>query len=115
MFCNNCGTQLPDTASFCSKCGNAINRVYVQSPPPQVVHVTNRVSYQGNYVNKSKWTTFVLCLFLGWLGVHRFYVGKTGTGLLWLFTAGFLGVGAFIDLIIILCDGFRDKMGQPLV
>ena len=118
MFCSKCGTQLPDSASFCSACGNAVRAGApvqpMQQPTINIVN-SNTFSVGGGYVNKSKWTAFFLCLFLGCLGVHRFYVGKTGTGLLWLFTLGFGGFGAFIDLIIILCDGFRDKMGQPLV
>ncbi len=46
--------------------------------------------------------------------MHRFYVGKVGTGILWLFTAGLLGIGAIIDFILILLGGFRDKAGMPL-
>lgn len=63
------------------------------------------------YSEKSKGTAAVLCLLLGWLGVHRFYVGKIGTGLLWMFTLGLFGVGEIVDLIMILCGSFTDGEG----
>jgi TM2 domain-containing membrane protein YozV len=63
---------------------------------------------------KSKGTAAVLCFFFGWLGIHRFYVGKTGTGLLWMFTLGLAGLGEIIDFIMILCGSFTDKNGAAL-
>jgi len=58
--------------------------------------------------------TLLLCIFLGPLGVHRFYVGKIGTGILMLVTAGGLGIWALIDLIMIIVGAFKDKAGLPV-
>ena len=55
--------------------------------------------------------TVLLCLFLGGLGVHRFYVGKVGSGILQLLTLGGLGIWSLIDLIMIITGNFRDKDG----
>lgn len=62
--------------------------------------------------SKSKITTAVLCIVLGWFGVHRFYVGKIGTGLIQLFTFCCYGIWAIIDLINLLHDKFEDKDGK---
>ena len=47
---------------------------------------------------KSKTTAYLLWFFLGVFGVHKFYLGKIGMGILYLFTAGFFGIGLLIDL-----------------
>ena len=65
---------------------------------------------------RTKGVAALLCIlgFLSVAGVHRFYVGKIGTGILMLVTLGALGVWTLIDLIIILVDGFKDVDGLPL-
>jgi TM2 domain-containing membrane protein YozV len=64
------------------------------------------VTSEKNFV-----ATLLLCVLLGGLGVHRFYVGKIGTGILQLITMGGLGIWALIDLIIIAIGKFTDKDG----
>ncbi|MCI9111151.1 MAG: TM2 domain-containing protein [Eubacterium sp.] len=63
---------------------------------------------------KSKAVAALLCFFLGELGIHRFYVGKIGTGILYLCTLGFCGIGVLIDFIMILCGSFKDSTGAFL-
>ena len=60
---------------------------------------------------KSFVATLILCILLGWLGVHRFYGGKTGTGILMLLTLGGLGIWQLIDLIVIAVQKFKDSKG----
>ena len=105
MYCRKCGNVISDDAKFCPACGTATGADTVI------------INYNDNetYPYRSRWAAFFLCLFLGGLGLHRFYVGKIGTGVLWLLTAGCCGVGWLVDLILIVCGSFRDKAGYPLM
>lgn len=51
---------------------------------------------------KNKWAAFFLCLFLGYLGAHKFYEGRVLLGILYLCTAGLFGIGIIYDLIVLL-------------
>jgi TM2 domain-containing membrane protein YozV len=66
----------------------------------------------SNISPKSRLAALLLCFFLGMLGVHRFYVGKIGTGILMILTFGGLGIWTLIDLIIIIVGSFKDKEGR---
>jgi len=71
-------------------------------------------SYTVNASDKSKKTTLLLCIFLGFLGVHYFYVGKPGRGFLFMFTFGLMGFGWIIDIFTILNGTFKDGNGAPV-
>ncbi|MBV9657561.1 MAG: TM2 domain-containing protein [Verrucomicrobia bacterium] len=64
---------------------------------------------------KNKTTALLLCIFLGGVSAHRFYVGKTGSAILQIVTCGGLGVWLIIDLINIIRGEFTDKDGNKLV
>lgn len=63
---------------------------------------------------KNKTVAMVLCIFLGYLGCHYFYVGKAGMGVLYLFTMGLFGIGWIVDIIRIAGGSFKDVNGLLL-
>ena len=71
-------------------------------------------NYVTNTSDKKRMTALLLCIFFGWFGAHRYYVGKIGTGILYTFTAGLFGIGWIIDIFKILLGTFRDNVGAPL-
>ena len=105
-FCKYCGEVIDADCVVCPKCGKQVEEL--KAAQPQVVVNNTNANVNAN-VNagvglrpKNKWTAFLLCLFLGGLGAHKFYEGKTGMGILYIFTVGLCGIGWLIDLITIL-------------
>ena len=125
LFCKDCLVEV-DGRNYCKTDlakvvqGTRTGQQAHQSAQPNI-NITNVNTATANATvggtgvsTKSRWVAFFLCLFLGWAGIHRFYVAKVGTGIIWLFTVGFFGIGWLIDLLVILFGGFRDKLGLPL-
>lgn len=64
-------------------------------------------------MGKNKTVTLILCILLGYLGVHRFYVGKNKSGVLYLLTGGLFGIGWIVDIILICTDKFNGTAITP--
>lgn len=107
-FCKFCGAKMPMDAVLCTSCGRQVEELKSASTgqPNIVINNSNtNTNVNGGFAGgrmKNKWVAVLLCLFLGYLGAHRFYEGKILTGILYLFTLGLFGVGAVIDFIILL-------------
>jgi hypothetical protein len=85
------------------------------APVPVFPNGKPMVDVQGRPASpKSRLAAALLAWFLGVLGIHRFYVGKVGTGILMILTLGGLGVWALIDFIMILIGSFKDKDDRVL-
>ena len=109
--CPYCGALVTDPAFVAAPDpATPVQQVNVVAPA-QTVYVASAapVSRHNDRV------ALILCYVLGVLGVHRFYVGKIGTGLIWMFTGGCVLVGWVIDAISIASGNFTDAQGYPLV
>lgn len=120
-FCQHCGEAIDKDCIVCPKCGKQVAQLKQEQPNIVINNNNSNSSVNANVsknvntnVNKNvtsaatstrrcdKWVAFFLCLFLGYLGAHKFYEGKTGTGILYLFTAGLCGIGWLVDIFVIL-------------
>lgn len=92
--CRHCDATISAIAEICPHCG-------VRQDP-------GRVARPVEESDKRVVPAAILCVLLGVFGAHRFYVGKTGTGLAQLLTLGGLGLWMLYDLVLILTFQFRD-------
>ncbi len=110
MFCPKCGKEIDDEVVVCPSCGKQVKNLdsSAATAAPTVINIentnknTNTNAVPVGVKAKKKLTAILLCIFLGALGAHRFYEGKIGTGILWLFTAGLFGIGVIVDFFILL-------------
>lgn len=109
-FCKHCGAKIPEAAVICVHCGCQVEETKKAEQPNIVINNTNANANTNTNVNaamlgireKNKWVALILCFFIGFLGAHKFYEGKIGMGVLYLFTAGLFGFGVLIDFIVLL-------------
>lgn len=109
-FCKFCGVKVPVQAVICPSCGGQIEELRQAQQPNIVITNTNTNTNTnmngGNGVPyrraRNKWVALLLCLFLGEIGAHKFYEGKIGMGILYLFTGGIFLIGWIIDLFALL-------------
>lgn len=107
IFCTHCGCGISSASKFCPKCGKNPRSI----PDPW----DDAVKYNSNIKESKSWlVTLLLCLFLGWLGAHRFYTRRYVSAVFYVLTCGWWGIGALVDLIVILCHKFTDADGNPL-
>ncbi len=103
MYCNKCGRQFE--GNFCPNCGASAQNTYHNQ-----THV--HINFNEQYSDRDWLVTLILSIVLGGCGVHRFYCGKIGTGIIWFLTGGCLGIGYIIDVVTIALGNFRDINGK---
>jgi len=95
----------------------AAEAVFGSIPPIPIPKLSLTGQPRHNVSTRLRLWTMLLALggFLGPCGLHRFYAGKIGTGVLWLVTFGLFYIGQIIDIIMIACGLFEDRDGKPIV
>jgi len=126
IICIKCGVGKDKGNKYCPECGNLI-----ANPNSEVCLSCGSVLRKKQISQvaippKQKIVTALFAFFLGGIGIHRFYLGYTTLGIIYvaLFILGFLtlgitwavsGIWAFVEFILILCGSINDINGQPLI
>lgn len=91
------------------------NQSVPNQPYPGQMNYNGYAGLDPNVSDKDRWTTLIICIFLGVVGGHQFYVGNIGKGILYFFTGGLFMIGWIIDIISLLTGTFKDSNGRVLV
>lgn len=86
--------------------------VTINNPRHKINNKSIEYIEDDDYSDKAWSITLILCIVLGFIGLHRFYVGKAGTAILMLFTLGGFGIWVIVDLITIIINNFTDEEGK---
>ena len=103
MYCEKCGKELRDGARFCPGCGAALKTVKHDKKELADISNTasdNRITPAGPKSGKSKTTAGILGIFLGGLGLHKFYMGNIKMGIIYI-----LFCWTYIPAIVGLIEG----------
>ncbi len=111
VYCPDCGTAMAPDDRFCGSCRWDAERPTEHAKPQPPSSPRNL----GPPSNKSRLTALLLCVFAGFVGVHRFYAGRIGSGILWLLSFGVFGVGWIYDLVMIATGEFVDDEGKRIL
>ena len=116
LYCPQCGAQMLSTERYCGGCGWDASRPD-EAPAPEKPRrePPSTPRRTGPPSDRNRLTTFLLCLLLGYFGVHRFYVGRVGSGIVWLITLGVFSIGWIYDLVMIATGEFVDDEGKRIV
>jgi uncharacterized OB-fold protein len=123
MYCRSCGKEVAEQAVVCVSCGvppkigkNFCRNCGEGCVPGAVICAKCGVKLEEAESAGRDWlTTLLLCIFVGGLGIHRFYTGHTVIGIIQLLTLGGCGIWTIIDLIFIITGSFKDSDGNLLV
>lgn len=111
VFCPDCGASMAAEDRFCAAC-----RWDANNPERRAERVLPASPRNlGPPSDKNRMTTLLLCVFAGFLGLHRFYVGRVGSGVLWCVSLGLLSVGWIYDLVMIATGEFVDDQGKRVL
>lgn len=105
-----------ERGAYADKVADTVKKILNGEEVEDYVAPVSAAPEAGDGVSNRSWkTTFWLSFFFGYLGVHRYYVGKIGTGILYNMTLGLFGIGSLVDFIKICCGKFTDKQGNIIV
>jgi TM2 domain-containing membrane protein YozV len=103
MYCKHCGAEINENAVVCIKCGCAVHD-----------SAQTAKSLDPAISDKDWLITAILAFFLGYLGAHRFFVGKIGSAILMLITFGGCGLWWLIDFLVVISEKFTDDNGKVI-
>jgi TM2 domain-containing membrane protein YozV len=121
MFCRHCGKKIQDKAIVCTGCGakpltgeKFCWNCGTETNSNAVICVKCGVKLQRKGADKDWLTALLFSIFLGGIGVDRFYLGYVGLGILKIITFGGFGIWWLIDVILIACNKLKDAKGNEL-